>query len=284
MDVETITSTSADISWDPPANENPGNVRYTFEVTSSCPSGNIRQENFVETTFQLTNLCSGKLYSFVVQATDITNNVTGSLSQPLTFRTAEGIPTVPRDVRLILGEKILTVQWTEPTNVNGILTHYEAFWISTNINNCDEAYKLCNLEDAVPCNLANTTSIEYNSTFSVDTAVLEFVLVCVRAYTSAGRSKWGSYYNGTVKSVALITNGEEDECSGLIVVAVIASFAVVCSVTMGIILAVVIYKTRDSLSEYSNKNGKFEEKPLPLDYNRSASMQSTKSLISRNDN
>lgn len=264
------------MSWNPPANENPENVRYTFEVTSSCQNGNIRQEDLIGTTFQLKNLCSGKTYSFVVQATDITSNVTGRLSHPYTFWTLEGIPSSPRNVKLILGQKMLTVHWTAPRTVNGRLTHYEVLWEATNINSCDKAYEMCHL-DSVRCNFTNASSSDYNATFYVDSALIEFIIVCVRAYTSAGGSEWGSFYNGTIKTGAVI-DGEED-CSGLIVVAAIASCAVVSSITMGIILAMMIYKTRDFVSD---RNPKFEERALPPDYNRSASLQSTKSLISRN--
>ena len=278
MGVETVTSSVAVLSWNPPTNENPENIRYTFEVTSSCQNGNIRREGLKGTTFQLRNLCSGKTYSFVVQATDITSNVTGSLSRPYTFWTLEGIPSLPRDVQLLLGEKMLTIHWTEPRTVNGILTHYEVLWEATNINNCDRAYGLCYL-DRVQCNFTITSSSDYNATFYVDTEAIEFILVCVRAYTSAGGSEWGSFYNGTVKSGVLID--EEEDCSGLIVVAAIASCAIVSSITMGIILAMTIYKTRDSLCIVFDRNPKFEERSLPPDYNRSASMQSTKSLIGK---
>ena len=243
MGVETVTSSVAVVSWNPPANENPENVRYTFEVTSSCQNGNIRQEDLIGTTIQLRNLCSGKTYSFVVQATDVTNNVTGPLSRPYTFWTSEGIPSLPRNVQLIVGEKMVTIHWTEPRAVNGNLTHYEVLWEATTINNCDKAYELCHL-DNVLCNFTNTSSSDYNTTFYVDTAVIEFILVCVRAYTRAGGSEWGSFYNGTVKTGAL--SDTEEDCSELIVVAAIASCAIVSSITMGIVLAMMIYKTRDS--------------------------------------
>lgn len=257
MDVETVTSSVAVVSWNPPANENPENVRYTFEVTSSCQNGNIRREGIIGTIIRLENLCSGKTYSFVVQATDVTNNVTGPLSRPHTFWTSEGTPSLPRNVQLVLGEKMLTIHWTEPVTANGNLTHYEVLWKATNINNCNTAYELCHLDD-MQCNFTNTSSSDYNSTFYVDTNVIEFILVCVRAYTSAGVSEWGSFYNGRVKTGAL---NKEEDCSGLIVVAVITSCAIVSSVAMGIILAVVIYKTRDSLCSVSNRNTKFKESP-----------------------
>ena len=233
--------------------------------------------NFSGNTLSLTDLCSGKLYSFVVQATAVVSNVTGPLSRPYTFLTAEGVPSRPRDVQLQLAEKMLTIQWAEPVMTNGVLTHYEVLWYRTNINNCDTAYKMCDMERKY-CNFTNTTSNQ-QTTFNVDTTFFDSILVCVRAYTNAGMGEWGSYYNGTVKTGGLATSDEQG-CNGLIIVAVIASIAVISSITMGSILAIIMCKTKDSLFG-SNATTKFEEKPLPPDYDRTASMQSTKSLIGR---
>ena len=244
-------------------------------------TGNLIQREFRDNTILLTDLCSGKLYSFVVQATDITNNVTGALSRAHTFMTAEGIPTKPRNVQLGIIKNMLVIQWIGPLTANGNLTHYEILWRNTNINNCDEAYKSCQLDNK-NCNLADVpNSNEYN--FTVVTTGIESIIVCVRAYTNAGSSEWGFYYNATVKVGEIIAPVEEDDCSGLVIVAVISSFAVVSSVAMSIILVLVLYKMKESVCEYSNKSDKFLEKPLPPDYNRSSSMQSTKSLISRSD-
>ena len=207
------------------------------------------------------------------------NNVTGPLSRPYTFQIPEGIPSKPRDVQLELffTLKMLTVHWAEPLTTNGNLTSYEVLWSITNINNCEEVYKLCtNSERSALCGTTNTTSSKMNATFNADTADSKTIVACVRAYTSAGVSEWGSFYNGTVQTGGL-TSGGEDECNGLITVAVIASCAVVSSITMGIILLVVIWKTKSD--EKFNKQ-------LPPGYDRTASIQSTrstKSLISRSD-
>ena len=230
--------------------------------------------NYSGNTLSLTNLCSGKLYSFVVQATAVTSNVTGPISRPYTFLTLEGIPSRPRDVQLQLAiaEKKLTVQWAEPVMTNGVLTYYEVLWYATNMNNCDDAYKMC--ASSKECNVTNSTSNQRNEMFSVDTASFKSILVCVRAYTNAGMGEWGSYYNGTIKTGALQSSDEED-CNGLIIVAVIASIAVVSSITMGSILAIIMCKSLSPSNEAKN----FQDKPLPPDYDRTASMQSTKSLI-----
>ena len=242
-------------------------------MTSSCQNGNIRLLNFSGNTLSLTDLCGGKLYSFVVQATAVISNVTGSLSWPYTFLTADGIPSRPRDVQLQLTEKMLTIQWAKPMPTNGVLTHYEVLWYGTNIKDCDDAYKICRMQRK-HCNFTNVSSNQSNITFVVDTASFESILACVWAYTNAGMGEWGSYYNGTIKTGGLGSSDEED-CNGLIIVAVIASIAVISSITMGSILAIIMCK---SLFD-SNGTKQFEEKPLPPDYDRTASMQSTKSLI-----
>lgn len=239
-------------------------------MTSSCLDGNILLVNYSGNTLSLKNLCSGKLYSFVVQATAVTSNVTGPISRPYTFLTLEGIPSRPRDVQLQLAEKKLTVHWAEPVMTNGVLTYYEVLWYATNVNNCDDAYRIC--ASLNECNVTNST--QRNETFSVDTSFFKSILICVRAYTNAGMGEWGSYYNGTIKTGALQSNDEED-CNGLIIVAVIASIAIISSITMGSILAIIMCK---SLSP-SNEAKKFQDKPLPPEYDRTASMQSTKSLI-----
>ena len=267
-----ITNSSATVSWNPPTNENQENVRYTVEMTSSCQDGNILLVNYSGNTLSLTNLCSGKLYSFVVQATAVISNVTGPISRPYTFLTLEGIPSKPRDVQLQLAEKELTIQWAEPVMTNGVLTYYEVLWYATNVNNCDDAYEMCASQNE--CKATNSSSNQRNEMFLVDTASFDSILVCVRAYTNAGMGEWGSYYNGTVKTGALQSSDEED-CNGLIIVAVIASIAVISSITMGSILAIIMCK---SLSP-SNEAKKFQDKSLPPDYDRTASMQSTKSLI-----
>lgn len=272
LNATNISSSSATLLWDPPTNENQENVRYTIEVTSSCLNGNILRENFSGNMLPLTNLCSGKLYSYVVQATAVVGDVTGPLSRPYTFQTAEGIPSRPRDVQVQLTEKDLTVRWAEPVRTNGVLTHYEVLWYKTNINNCDDAYKTCGMIRK-ECDFTNISSSRQNNTFSVNTASFENILVCVRAYTNAGMGEWGSHYNGTIKTGGLQSSGDED-CNGLIIVAVIASIAVISSITMGSILAIIICKF---LSDSETKT--FQEKPLPPDYDRTASMQSTKSLI-----
>jgi hypothetical protein len=243
-------------------------------MTSSCQDGNILLVNYSGNTLSLPNLCSGKLYSFVVQATAVVSNVTGPLSRPYTFLTLEGIPSRPRDVQLQVAEKVLTILWAEPVMTNGVLTHYEGLWYATNINDCDNAYKRCALQRK-DCEFTNSSSDQRNKTFEdVNTVSFESILVCVRAYTNAGMGEWGSYYNGTIKTGSL-QSSDEDDCNGLIIVAVIASIAVISSITMGSILAIIMCK---SLSN-SNETKKFQEKPLPPDYDRTASMQSTKSLI-----
>lgn len=252
-------------------------------------------ENFTKPTFSLTGLCGRKHYSFVVRATDIVNNVMGQFSRPYTFQTADGIPSSPHDVRFEFktnsdksAEVTLTILWEEPTTTNGNLIMYEILWSNTNINNCDEAYMLCNQDIRGVHGCVNTSNLNdrvYNTVESA--AFFESILVCVRAYTSSGKSEWESKYNGQVIIGALSTPvSERDDCNGLIAVAVIASFAVVSSIVMGIILAVVICKTRDSLCDYfgRSEDEKYKNETLPPGYNRTASMQSTKSLISRNGN
>lgn len=246
-------------------------------MTSSCQNGNILLINFSGNTLSLTDLCSGKLYSLVVQATAVISNVTGPLSRPYTFQTAEGMPSRPRIVQVQLAgpEKTLVVQWAEPVMTNGVVTHYEVLWYKTNINDCDNAYTMCEL-NSDECDLANTTTgNQRNKTFMVNTALFESIIVCVRAYTNAGRGEWDSYYNATIRIGGLSLNNGEEDCNGLTIVAVIASIAVISSITMGSILAILMWK---SLSD-SNGTKKFQEKPLPPNYDRTASMQSTKSLI-----
>lgn len=252
---------------------------YTFEVTSSCPSGNILKEGFTRSTILLPNLCGGKLYSFVVQATDKANNVTGPLSRAFTFRTAEGIPSPPPSIQSEIIENTLYIHWIQPDPLNGNLTHYEGFWRINIMIDCNKAYKTCILDNN--CFIARSQINQYNVTVANPSSV-KSISVCVRAYTSAGPGEWASFYDGTVTTGALGGVDKEDDCNGLIVVAVIASFAVVSSITIGIILAVLIYKTRESLCEHS-KNDRFKGNSLPPSYDRTASMQSTKSLISHNE-
>ena len=270
--VTNVTHSSAIISWDPPTNENPDNVVYTVEVTSSCQTGNILQRNLTRNSLSLNDLCSGKLYSFIVQATAITNNVTGAVSHSQTFQTVEGTPSSPRGIQFQLLEKRLTIYWAEPMKTNGNLTQYEALWSKPD-DSCDSAYKMCNV-DIEDCNFDNRSSNQLNITFDVDADAPETVFVCVRAYTDAGAGEWGFIINNIPKTGALGA-ASDGECDGLITVAVVASFAVISSIVMGIILAVVICKVFFD----SNDTKMLEKAALSTAYDRSDSMKSTKSLI-----
>ena len=278
MIVINVTHSSAVLSWDPPTNENPDNVVYTVEVASSCLSGNILQSNLTRNTLSLNDLCSGRLYSFIVQATAITNNVTGSVSHSHTFQTVEGTPSSPRGVQVIPQalEKRLTIYWAEPMKTNGNLTQYEALWYTPKVAiSCNGAYNSCNVNEE-ECNFKNRSSSQLNITFDVGADILETVVfVCVRAYTDAGAGEWGFPTDSSIK-IGTLSAASNEECDGLITVAVVASFAVISSIVMGIILAVVICKVF-----FESNETKLLEKVASLSnaYDRSDSMKSTKSLI-----
>ncbi len=291
---DTITSTnvdccSADIQWSLPPNEIERSVSYTLQITSSC--SNIQENNvfsdIIAREFEFTNLCPESEYAVAIRVTELTTNTTGVYGIPYIFNTISGIPSAPRSLKPIInvivgGAMEMTINWGSPENPNGKITRYEIQWSPSPANtDCSDPTIKSALRVFVD---GSMTEYKTSNLSNLDLANSKTVLLCVRALTSTQAGIWARFYTteGAALGLQNGNGGDVDTCSNLIIVAVIASLAVLTSIILGVVFVLVIcYNGWTPLKEYKDKREEdkvedFSKNKKPP-YNKTFSIQSTSS-------
>ena len=186
------------------------------------------------------NLCYETNYTAAVKVFDNDSNIEGYYGPAHTFQTLSGTPSEPRDVTLMYNNerKLLEVYWAIPEFPRGTITMYEVQWSNSSRDTlCGNANG-----NVLSANVTDTRIKSYTTSNTRNVNQTRTILVCVRAYTSdAEPGPWEFDFKGDINTGRLTSNNTE-ECSGLIAVAVVASFAIVCTVVMTLILSLVIVK------------------------------------------
>ncbi len=291
---ETITPTNMDccsaaIQWTLPPNEVEGSVSYTLQITSSCP--NIQENNVFSDirarSYVFTNLCAESQYAVAIRVTELTTNTTGVYGVPFVFNTISGVPTEPRSLKPIINTNVagvmeMTINWGPPEEPNGKLTQYEIHWSPSPANTvCSDP----NIKSAIRVFVdSSMTQYKTSNLSNLDLEDSKTVLVCVRALTSMQAGAWATFFTteGATLGLQNGNGGNIETCSNLIIVAVIASLAVLTSIILGVVFVLVIcYNGWTPLKEYKDKREENRVEDFSKDkkppYNKTFSMQSTSS-------
>ena len=241
IDPLDITTSTVNVTWEVPLFENEDTIEYTVQVSGTTTEP-VFVEGLTQRWYVFEGLAPERLYTAAIRVRDIESNVTGIFGPAGEFTTLSGVPSEPRFISASFEEIALTqtlrVVYGVPQNTNGTLTLYEILWAGSSSMDCD------NPEGVMQ--MANQTDLEINGFNTTDVGNINSssaLLVCVRAYTQE-TGIWGYYLdlNFTAGRVTPNTGGADDDCNGLIVVAVVAGIAVAASIVMAILLALVIHK------------------------------------------
>ncbi len=249
------------IFWTLPSNEVEGGVSYTLQITSSCVT--LQDNNVfsgIQTKqFQFTNLCPATEYTVSIRTTELDTNVTGVYGNTFQFKTLPGIPSEPRALRPVInmndGTMEMTVVWGIPENPNGNLTQYEIRWSPSNTLCSNVGIEDQQFSDFVDGSLV--TEYKTSNLSNLDLENRRALLVCVRAYIDTQEGEWARFFTDSGVSLGLTdanTATSTDVCTNLIVVAVIASLAVLSTIVLGLILVLVIcYNGWTPLKDWKDK-------------------------------
>ena len=197
--------------------------------------------NLSQRWYIFTDLCYETSYTAAVKVFDNDSNIEGYYGPAHTFQTLSGTPSKPRDVTLMYNDerKLLEVYWAIPQFPNGNITMYEVQWSNSSRGvACENANG--NIQSA---NVTDTRIKSYKTSNTRNVNQTQTILVCVRAYTSdAEPSLWEFDFKADINTGQLTGNTEESGQSGLIAVAAVASFAIICTVVATLILSFVIAK------------------------------------------
>jgi len=258
INLEDSDCCSATVRWSVPPNEQEDMVSYNVQVTSSCAEYQPLITGLRVQSYTFTSLCAETDYSVAVQVTELQTNSTGVYSRPFMFRTIAGMPSVPRNVKVGLemtsDELRLDVFWAVPETPNGILMGYDIEWSSPIVGSTCDNY---DPEDVVASDSVNNNVLEYmtNNTANIDTQ--GSILVCVRARTALD-GEWADFSKNSIPAVAGLLTGAgtgAETCTNLVVVAVIASLAVLSSIILGVVLILVVcYNGWTPMNDCKEKN------------------------------
>lgn len=177
------------------------------------------------------NLCPNSNYTIAIRATDLQVNKSSLYSEVISFSTLAGIPTNPRYVLGVFNDdtKQLRVTWVIPTELNGIIDHYDIRLIDAMSLDCDGDKAKIPPQETLG---ASVFHFVYN--MSID---IKQYSVCVRAVTTAGTfGSWGVNRNIETQTERLTTTPEN--CNTLTAVACVAALTVASSLIMSIILSI----------------------------------------------
>lgn len=267
---------------------------YDVQINGPCLSDSIivdPNESRLNRWDIVSGLCPGTNYTVVVKATERVFSISGAYSRAFTLTTLPGAPSAPRNIVVQYQQQgnvisdtttsTLSVWWATPRTPNGPIVAYEILWAGyMSKTDCDQPEGTpMRINATDPALLQETIS----NTGNIDVNEFKNIMVCVRAFTSREAGEWGlgNYSINTItppKTGGL--EGSEGDCRGLIAVAVVAGFAILSSVFMGIVLAVVICKNEWSLCSKEKKKDLVEDlKPVPPHPKFANRTNSTKPLI-----
>lgn len=239
INTANVTCCSANVTWNHPQFEDENQTQYSVQISSSCGTQEVR--NLSQRWYNFTNLCYETNYTAAVKVFDNDSNIEGYYGPAHTFQTLSGTPSEPRDVTLMYNDEqqLLEVYWAIPELPRGTITMYEVQWSnSSRGNTCENANG-----NVLSANVTDTRIKSYKTSNTRNVNQTRTILVCVRAYTSdAEPGPWEFDFKDDINTGQLTGNTDDSGCSTLIAVAVVASFAVVCTVVMTLILSLVIIK------------------------------------------
>ena len=249
-------------------------------------------QNINERWYLFSDLCAGTEYSVAIKVTVLQSNITGVYSRPYVFNTEAGTPSVVRFIKPTFGSddkgviNALTVSWAVPQEPNGTIELYEVQWSDSSVTSkCDQPDG-----NVFYQNVTEPQDFELKTTNVSNIENAKSLLVCVRAYTGSQAGIWGAWRTADVSIGGLIGSNTTcaEPCPNLIVVAVIASFAVLSSIVLGVVLVLVMcYNGWSPLKDMKDNRKKEEEDDFhnhqythahkKVAYNKTHSLQSTSS-------
>ncbi|XP_050531444.1 tyrosine-protein phosphatase Lar isoform X2 [Daktulosphaira vitifoliae] len=133
IQVRMLSSSTMVVQWEEPETPNGQVVRYKVYYTKN-PNEQLSSWNtMVVDNNQLTtisDLAAHSIYTIRVQA--FTNVGPGPLSPPVQFKTQQGVPSQPRDLRIgEIGETSIVLQWSKPNHNAEQMSGYELHWNDT---------------------------------------------------------------------------------------------------------------------------------------------------------
>jgi hypothetical protein len=232
-----ITHNSAILSWKVPEKENASAINYTVQITSSGSGGGVRTLRGHTTSLEFTGLDAETLYSTAIQVTDTRTGTVGRFGCNKMFSTVPGKPSAPVVVEVSwkAEQELLVVSWGIPTVTNGTIRSYEILYAGSFREDCDKPEGVVMRNNTIP---ANKRSYETTNTMNIIQS--KSIFVCVRAFTDEP-GEWAPFSVKDINIGGLGGDEPTSNCSALIVVAVVASLAIILA-TVTATVALVLWK------------------------------------------
>ncbi|KAL5250784.1 hypothetical protein ACHWQZ_G016502 [Mnemiopsis leidyi] len=131
LEVEALSSTSAEVSWDQPLDTQGSLFGYylDYQIRNS-PSSEWEKVSTAARQYRLTGLAKYTEYTVRVQARNTQGP--GDSSQMVFFRTLEDTPGPPLSLTVgAVSSSSLRVNWVQPTFPNGIIQRYKVYFQCT---------------------------------------------------------------------------------------------------------------------------------------------------------
>ena len=249
ISVADITHNSATLSWSVSAFENASQINYILQLSSSGSGSSASTLPGAQTELYREGLAAETVYTVAIRVNDTVTGTVGMFGAVTSFTTLIGTPSAPRDLKISWNSvRKLTVTWGVPETLNGTLTQYEVTYSGFTVEDCDDP-KGDVLNNSLPVN-----ETEFTTTNTDNIIQSKSIFVCVRAYTDEP-GEWASSALIEITVGAQGSNKEDAEqnCNGLIAVAVVAALAVLSTVAASVVLCVIV-RRHNQIMDGPNKS------------------------------
>lgn len=177
------------------------------------------------------------------------SNLWGPFSPPCTFKTKEGEPSAPRDVKIThRTTRSISLRWIRPEYINGILKSFTIFY-----ENATQRY-----EEKVEQDLGNNTFVHRLYNLNLDTKYT----IMVQGFTNAGGGEISNPVETSTRStVAAPRKKPNDEIAAGPIIGGIFSFLVI----LVLLIILILYIARKQRLSKSSDGPEFCEESPPAD-------------------
>ena len=256
ISVADITHNSATLSWSVPTFENASQINYILQLSSSGSGSSVSTLPGAQTELYREGLAAETVYTVAIRVNDTVTGTVGMFGAVTSFTTLIGTPSAPRILEISWNSvrRLLTVTWGVPETLNGTLTRYEIAYsdLGSTVEDCDKLEGVVVRNESLP---VDETEFKTTNADNIIQSESKSIFVCVRAHTDKP-GDWASY---ALKDIVVGAQGGNEEdaeqnCNGLIAVAVVAALAVLSTVAASVVLCVVIRRHNQIMRDGPNKS------------------------------
>ena len=193
------------------------------------------------------------MYSVAIQVKDRVTETEGVFGPAESFATIAGVPSPPTalEARWVTARRELSLTWGVPNVTNGTIRRYELVYSDGRTRDCDRLRDDANNAKTVTLASSARSYATMNTSAIVDN---KSFFVCVRGHTDQA-GEWATFFEPNVVINAVTGTTDEENCNGLIAVAVVAGVAVVSTVIAAVILFIVVRYHNNQVADRHKSDG-----------------------------